>query len=75
MWVVQGMDDLSLMLEVLDWDVGWEESVPHKEVKFREGTELDCFTVASTLGVFARSEAKVEAQGDQISNLTGLGVG
>ena len=27
------------------------------------------------LGVFVRSEAEVEAQGDQIDNLTGFGVG
>ena len=53
------------MLEVLNWGVGWEELVPHKEDKVHEGLELECSTVAGALGVFAQSEAKVEAQGDQ----------
>ena len=63
------------MLEVLDWGVGWEESVPHEEDEVHEGLELDCSVVASALGVFALSEAEVEAQGDQIGDLTGFGIG
>ena len=66
---------MSGMLEVLDGGVGWEELVPHKEDGFREGPELDCSAVAGELGVFTRFEAEVESQGDQISNLTGFGVG
>ena len=63
------------MLEVLDGGVGWEESVPHEEDEVHEGLELDCSVVASALGVFALSEAEVEAQGDQIGDLTGFGIG
>ena len=59
--VVHGDDDLSGILEVLDWDVGWEESVPHKEDKVHEGPELDILVVAGALGVFAQSEAEVES--------------
>ena len=49
------------MLEVFDWGVGWEESVPHKEDKVHEGPELDILVVAGALGVFARLEAEVES--------------
>ena len=42
------------MLEVLDWGVGWEESVPHEEDEVHEGPELDCSAVAGALGIFAR---------------------
>ena len=63
------------MLEVLDWGVGWEESVPHEEDEVHDGTESDCSAVASELGVFSRLEVEVEAQGDQIGNLAGFGFG
>ena len=63
------------MLELFDCGVGWEESVPHEEDKVHEGPELDCSAVASTLGVFTKSEAEVEAQGDQVGDLAGLGIG
>ena len=63
------------MLELLDGGVDWEELVPHKEDKAHEGPELDCSPVAGALGVFVRSEAEVEAQGDQVGDLTVFGVG
>ena len=67
---------MSGMLEVLDGGVGWEESiVPHEEDEVHEGPKLDCSLVAGALGVFTRSEAEVEAQGDQVGNLTGFGIG
>ena len=63
------------MLEVLNGGVRWEELVPHKEDKVREGPELDCSAVAGALSVFTRYKAEVEARGDHIGNLTGFGVG
>ena len=63
------------MLELLDGGVGWEESVPHKEDKVHEGPELNCSLVAGALDVFTRSEAEVEAAGDQVGDLTGFGIG
>ena len=62
------------MLELLDGGVGWEKSVPHKEDEVCEGPKLDCSVVAGVLGVFARSEEGVEAQGYHIGNLTDFGV-
>ena len=70
----QGEDDLGGMLEVLNWGIGWEELVLHKEDEFHEGLELGCSTVAGALGVFAQSEAEVESQVNQVGNLTGFGV-
>ena len=60
---------------MFDWGVGWEESIPNEEDKFQEGPELDWLAVAGALGVFTRSEAEVDAQLDQVGNLTGFGVG
>ena len=57
---------------LLNGGVGWEELVPHKEDEVHEGMELDCYVVAGALGVFAQSEAEVEAQGEQIGDLTSL---
>ena len=73
--VVQGEDNLISVLELPDGGVGWEELVPHEEDKAHEGPELDCSPVAGALGVFVRSEAEVEAQGDQVGYLTGFGIG
>ena len=72
--VVQGEDNLSSVLELLDGEVIWEEAVPHEEDKVHEGPELDCSMVAGALGVFTQSETEVEAQDDQVGNLTGFGV-
>ena len=35
---------------------------------------MDCFAVTGALGVFIQPEAGVEAQLDQVGNMTGLGV-
>ena len=71
--VIQGKDDISGVLEMFDWGIGWEESI--EENKVHEGPELDCSAVSDAFGVFTRSGAEVEAQGDQVGNLTGVGVG
>ena len=59
---------------MLDGGVGWEESAPHEEYKVHEGPELECSPGAGALGVFTRLEAEVEAQGDQVGDLTGFGI-
>ena len=53
--------------------VVWEEPVPHEESEIHEGSELDDLAVASALGVFTRSDAELEAQGDHNGNLTSFG--
>ena len=63
------------MLEVLNGGVGWEELVPKKEDRVHEVLELYYSVVVIALGVFTGSVAEVGTQGDQISNLTGFGVG
>ena len=35
--VVQGKDDLGDVLEMFDWGVSWEESIPNKEDEVQEG--------------------------------------
>ena len=72
---VQGEDNMISVLELLDGDVGWEDSVPHEEDEFHEGPELDCFPLAGALGVLVKPEAEVEAQGDQVGDLMGFGIG
>ena len=59
---------------MLDWGIGWKESVPHKEDKVHERPESDCSAVDGALGVSERSEEEVEAQCDQMGNLTGFGL-
>ena len=49
--------------------------MPHEEDKVNEGPELDCSQVVHALGVFTLLDAEVEAQGDQVSDLRGLGIG
>ena len=73
--IVQGEDNLISVLELLDGGIGWEESVPNEEDGVHEGPELNCSPVAGALGVFTRSEAEVEALGDQVDNLMGFGIG
>ena len=73
--VAQGEDDFIGMLEVLNGGVVWEELVPNKEDRVHEVLELYCSVVVIVLGVFTGSVAEVGTQGDQISNLTGFGVG
>ena len=72
--VVQGEDNLSSVLELLDGGVGWEDSFPHEEDEVREGPQLDCSPLADALGVFTQLGAEVKAQGDQVGGLTGFGI-
>ena len=51
--VVQGEDNLSRLVEVLNWGIHREETVPDKEHEFQEGPELECTAVACALGAFA----------------------
>ena len=73
--VVQGKNNLSHLVEVLDWGVHGENTVPDEEHKVQEGPELDCPAVAGALRVFTGLEAEVESNGDQVSNMVGSGVG
>ena len=63
------------MLELLYWGVSWEELIPQEEDKVNEATELDCSALVGALGFFERSEALVESQGEQVSNLVGFVIG
>ena len=49
--VVHGEDDLGDVLEPPDWGIGGYESVPGKEDKVHEGTELHCPAMAGALEV------------------------
>ena len=60
---------------MLGESVPGEEGVPDKEHEVHEGSELDCPAVAGALRVFTGSEAEVEANGDQVGNMVGSGVG
>ena len=73
--VVQGKDDLGGVLEIFDWGISWEESIPNEEDKIQEGMELNCLEVTGALGEFARPEAEVEAQLDQVGDMSGFRVG
>ena len=73
--VVQGKDDLGGVLEIFDWGISWEESIPNGEEKVQEGPECACLAVTSALDVFTQPEAEVEAQLDQVGDMSGFGVG
>ena len=73
--VVQGKDDLGGVLEMFNWGVRWEESIPNKEDEVQEGLELSSLAATSALGVFTRTEAEVEDQLYQVRDMTGFGVG
>ena len=57
--VVQGENNLSHLVEVLDWGVPGEETVPDEEPEFQEGPELDYRAVACALGVFSGLDSEV----------------
>ena len=67
--VVQGGDDLGSVLELLDGDIGREESVSDKEHKVQEGAELDIHVMDCKLGVLTGTYAEVEYQDDQAGNV------
>ena len=52
-----------------------KEEAPNKEHEIHEGTELDRPAVAGALRVFTGLEAEVEANGDQVGDVAGYGVG
>ena len=52
-----------------------EEEVTDEEHNIYEGPELDRPAVASALRVFKGPEAEVEANGDQVGDVVGSGVG
>ena len=72
---VQGKNNLSRLVEVLNRGVHMEETVPDEEHEVQEGLELYFLEVACSLGVFVGPEAEVESKFDQIGNVVGLGVG
>ena len=72
--VIKGKDNLSGVLEVLNWGGGWEELVPDKDNEFQERLELDCPAVGRTLGVLAGPETEVKAQLYQVIDVEVLGV-
>ena len=49
--VVQGADNMSGLLDVINGGVFQQDLVPHKKRKFQEGPELDCPAVDCALGV------------------------
>ena len=55
--VFQGEDNLSGLMEVLNWGVHGDETVPDEEHEIQEGPEIDCLTVVYAIGVFAVPEA------------------
>ena len=72
--VVQDKNNLSHLVEVLDYGVQGEDTDPDEEQELQEGPELDCPAVAFALGVFTGHEAEVEAQLDQVGDVVGFGV-
>ena len=73
--VVQGKDYLGGVLEIFDWGICWVESIPNKEDRFQEVSKLDCLEMTSALDVFTQPEVEVEALLDQVSDISGFGVG
>ena len=57
--VVQVENNLSRLMEVIDWGVHGEETVPDEEHEVQEGGGLDYPVVACTLGVFTGPDAVV----------------
>ena len=66
--IVKDEDNLSCLAEMLGVSDPGEEEVP-------EGSELDRPAVAGALHVFTGSEVEVDANGDQVGNMVGSGVG
>ena len=60
---------------MLGGSVPGEEEPPNEEHEVHEGTDLDHPEVAGALRVFVGLEAEVEANGDQVVDVVGSGVG
>ena len=73
--VVQGEDNLSRLVKMINWGIHGEETVSNKEQKVHEGPELDFPAVACALIVFLGPEAEVEAKLDQVGYAVVLGFG
>ena len=72
--IAEGDDNLGGLGEILGGSVPREDEVPDEEHEFHEGPELDRLAVAGALRIFARPEAEVEANGDQVGNVVGSGL-
>ena len=46
-------------MEILNGVFGWEDSIPNKEDKVQEGTELDCLTMSCLLILLTQPKAEV----------------
>ena len=73
--VVHSDKDMGCVLEVFDWGVRWDSSIPNEEDEVQEGPDLDCLAVTGILVVFTRPEVVVESQLEQVRKMTGFGVG
>ena len=73
--VVQGDDNLGVVLEVLDESIRKYESVSSEEHKFQKGVELDCPVMASALGIITGPQVEVETQDDQLGDVLGFLIG
>ena len=70
--VVQGEDDLSDMLKLIDRGVGREEGVADEGHDEEEGVEMDGPVMADALGVLVGTQAEVESQDNQVGDVPGL---
>ena len=70
--VVQGEDNLSDMLKLIDQGVGGEEVVAGRGYTFEEGTELDGPTMVGALVVLSGTQAEVESQDNQFGDVSGV---
>ena len=68
-------ENLGGLVEMLGGGVPGEEKLPDKEHAFHEGPELDRPAVDGAICVITGPEAEVEANGDQVDNVVGSGVG
>ena len=73
--IFEGDENLGGLEEMLCGSAPGEEEVPGEEHEVHEGPELDHPAVAGALCVFTGPEAEVEANGDQVGDMVGPGVG
>ena len=73
--IVEDEVNVSGPAEMLGGSVPKEEEVPDEEHQIHERTLFDRRAVASTLCLFVGSQAEVEANGHQVSDVVGYGVG
>ena len=73
--IVESDENLGGLAEMLGGSVPREEEVPKEEHKVHEGAELNRLAVPGALRIFSGPEAEVEANGDQVSDVVGYGIG